>query len=204
MIDQGALGAFDDCLRRSGFPILAGVDEAGRGPLAGPVVAAVVVMRPDTHPQGIIDSKMLSARRRDAALQRILEGCVEVSLGAAWQDEIDQINIRAATLLAMSRAILQLTVSPDLVLVDGRDLPPMSCPGVALVKGDARSESVAAASIVAKVARDAIMCHLHQVYPEYGFDRHKGYPTSEHLQCLAAFGPCPLHRRSYRGVEKIG
>ena len=137
-------------------------------------------------------------------LRRILEGCVEVSLGAAWQDEIDEINIRAATLLAMSRAISQLTVSPDLVLVDGRDLPPMSCPGVALVKGDARSESVAAASIAAKVARDAIMCHLHQVYPEYGFDRHKGYPTSEHLQCLAAFGPCPLHRRSYRGVEKIG
>ena len=204
MIDQGALGEFDDRLRKSGFPILAGVDEAGRGPLAGPVVAAVVVMRPDTHPQGIIDSKMLSAGRRDAALQRILEGCVEVSLGEAWQDEIDEINIRAATLLAMSRAISQLTVSPDLVLVDGRDLPPMSCPGVALVKGDARSESVAAASIAAKVARDAIMCHLHQVYPEYGFDRHKGYPTSEHLQCLAAFGPCPLHRRSYRGVEKIG
>ena len=204
MIDQGALGEFDDHLRESGFPILAGVDEAGRGPLAGPVVAAVVVMRPDTHPQGIIDSKMLSARRRDAALQRILEGCVEVSLGAAWQDEIDETNIRAATLLAMSRAISQLMVSPDLVLVDGLDLPPMSCPGVALVKGDARSESVAAASIAAKVARDAIMCHLHQVYPEYGFDRHKGYPTSEHLQCLAAFGPCPLHRRSYRGVEKIG
>jgi len=204
MIDRGALGEFDDRLRESGFPILAGVDEAGRGPLAGPVVAAVVVMRPDTHPQGIIDSKMLSARRRDAALQRILEGCVEVSLGAAWQDEIDQINIRAATLLAMSRAILQLTVSPDLVLVDGRDLPPTSRPGVALVRGDARSESVAAASIVAKVARDAIMCHLHEVYPEYGFDRHKGYPTREHLQCLAAFGPCPLHRRSYRGVERTG
>ncbi|MBP7893024.1 MAG: ribonuclease HII [Firmicutes bacterium] len=204
MIDQGALGEFDDRLRKSGFPILAGVDEAGRGPLAGPVVAAVVVMRPDTHPQGIIDSKMLSARRRDAALQRILEGCVEVSLGAAWQDEIDQINIRAATLLAMSRAILRLTVSPDLVLVDGRDLPPTSRPGVALVRGDARSESVAAASIVAKVARDAIMCHLHEVYPEYGFDRHKGYPTREHLQCLAAFGPCPLHRRSYRGVERTG
>jgi len=204
MIDRGALGEFDDRLRESGFPTLAGVDEAGRGPLAGPVVAAVVVMRPGVHPQDIVDSKTLSAGRRDAALQRILEGCVEVSLGAAWQDEIDEINIRAATLLAMSRALSQLRVSPDLVLVDGLDLPPMSCPGVALVKGDARSESVAAASIVAKVARDAIMCHLHQVYPEYGFDRHKGYPTSEHLQCLAAFGPCPLHRRSYRGVEKIG
>ena len=204
MIDRGALGEFDDRLRESGFPTLAGVDEAGRGPLAGPVVAAVVVMRPGVHPQDIVDSKTLSAGRRDAALQRILEGCVEVSLGAAWQDEIDQINIRAATLLAMSRAILQLTVSPDLVLVDGRDLPPTSRPGVALVRGDARSESVAAASIVAKVARDAIMCHLHEVYPEYGFDRHKGYPTREHLQCLAAFGPCPLHRRSYRGVERTG
>jgi len=204
MIDRGALGEFDDRLRESGFPTLAGVDEAGRGPLAGPVVAAVVVMRPGVHPQDIVDSKTLSAGRRDAALQRILEGCVEVSLGAAWQDEIDEINIRAATLLAMSRALSQLRVSPDLVLVDGLDLPPMSCPGVALVKGDARSESVAAASIVAKVARDAIMCHLHQVYPEYGFDRHKGYPTKEHLRRLAVLGPCPLHRRTYRGVERTG
>ena len=204
MIDRGALGEFDDRLRESGFPTLAGVDEAGRGPLAGPVVAAVVVMRPGVHPQDIVDSKTLSAGRRDAALQRILEGCVEVSLGAAWQDEIDEINIRAATLLAMSRALSQLRVSPDLVLVDGLDLPPMSCPGAALVKGDARSESVAAASIVAKVARDAIMFDLHEMYPEYGFDRHKGYPTREHLRCLAAFGPCPLHRRSYRGVEGTG
>ncbi|OPZ51372.1 MAG: Ribonuclease HII [Firmicutes bacterium ADurb.BinA052] len=204
MIDRGALGEFDDRLRESGFPTLAGVDEAGRGPLAGPVVAAVVVMRPGVHPQDIVDSKTLSAGRRDAALQRILEGCVEVSLGAAWQDEIDEINIRAATLLAMSRALSQLRVSPDLVLVDGLDLPPMSCPGVALVKGDARSESVAAASIVAKVARDAIMCHLHQVYPEYGFDRHKGYPTKEHLRRLAVLGPCPLHRRTYRGVDRTG
>jgi len=204
MIDRGALGEFDDRLRESGFPTLAGVDEAGRGPLAGPVVAAVVVMRPGVHPQDIVDSKTLSAGRRDAALQRILEGCVEVSLGAAWQDEIDEINIRAATLLAMSRALSQLRVSPDLVLVDGLDLPPMSCPGVALVKGDARSESVAAASIVAKVARDAIMSCLHEVYPEYGFDRHKGYPTKEHLQCLALLGPCPLHRRTYRGVERTG
>lgn len=204
MIDRGALGEFDDRLRESGFPTLAGVDEAGRGPLAGPVVAAVVVMRPGVHPQDIVDSKTLSAGRRDAALQRILEGCVEVSLGAAWQDEIDEINIRAATLLAMSRALSQLRVSPDLVLVDGLDLPPMSCPGVALVKGDARSESVAAASIVAKVARDAVMCHLHQVYPEYGFGRHKGYPTKEHLRCLAVLGPCPLHRRTYRGVDRTG
>jgi ribonuclease HII len=204
MIDHAALGEFDDRLRRSGFRILAGVDEAGRGPLAGPVVAAVVIMQPGIHPQGVIDSKMLSAGRRDAALRRILESCVEVSLGAAWQDEIDEINIRAATLSAMSRAMSQLTVSPDLVLVDGRDLPPMSCPGVALVKGDARSESVAAASIVAKVARDAIMSCLHEVYPEYGFDRHKGYPTKEHLQCLALLGPCPLHRRTYRGVERTG
>ena len=204
MIDRGALGEFDDRLRESGFPTLAGVDEAGRGPLAGPVVAAVVVMRPGVHPQDIVDSKTLSAGRRDAALQRILEGCVEVSLGAAWQDEIDEINIRAATLLAMSRALSQLRVSPDLVLVDGLDLPPMSCPGVALVKGDARSESVAAASIVAKVARDAIMCHLHQVYPEYGFDRHKGYPTKEHPRRLAVLGPCPLHRRTYRGVDRTG
>ena len=204
MIDHAALGEFDDRLRRSGFRILAGVDEAGRGPLAGPVVAAVVIMQPGIHPQGVIDSKMLSAGRRDAALRRILESCVEVSLGAAWQDEIDEINIRAATLSAMSRAMSQLTVSPDLVLVDGRDLPHMSRPGVALVKGDARSESVAAASIVAKVARDAIMSCLHEVYPEYGFDRHKGYPTKEHLQCLALLGPCPLHRRTYRGVERTG
>jgi len=204
MINRAALGEFDDCLRRSGFAVLAGIDEAGRGPLAGPVVAAAVVMRPGFHPQDVIDSKMLSAARREAALQRILEACVEVSLGAAWPDEIDEINIRAATLSAMSRAMSQLTVSPDLALVDGRDLPAMDCPGVALVRGDARSESVAAASIVAKVGRDAIMCQLHEVYPDYGFDLHKGYPTKEHIQRLAVFGPCPLHRRSYRGVERTG
>ena len=204
MIDQSALGEFDDCLRKSGFHVLAGIDEAGRGPLAGPVVAASVVLRPGFHPRGVIDSKMLSAGRRDAALLGILEACMEVSLGAAWPDEIDEINIREATLLAMSRAMSQLALSPDLALVDGRDLPAINCPGVALVRGDGRSESVAAASIVAKVARDVMMCHFHEAYPEYGFDRHKGYPTKEHLQSLAVFGPCPLHRRSYRGVETTG
>ena len=204
MIDYTALGEFDDRLRESGFRILAGVDEAGRGPLAGPVVAAAVVMRPGVHPHGVIDSKMLSAPRRDAALSRILEACAEVSLGAAWPDEIDEINIRAATLLAMSRAMSQLTISPDLAIVDGRDLPTLNCPGVALVRGDSRSESVAAASIVAKVARDAVMCHLHESYPEYGFDRHKGYPTREHLHRLACLDHVHSTEEAYRGVERTG
>lgn len=204
MIDQEALGAFDDCVREIGFPVLVGVDEAGRGPLAGPVVAAAVVMRAGAHPQGVLDSKMLSSARRIAALERIMDSCIEVSLGAAWPNEIDELNIRVATLLAMSRAVSQLASAVDLVLVDGRDLPALGCPGVALVRGDARSECVAAASIAAKVARDGIMCRLHETYPQYGFDRHKGYPTQEHLQRLAELGPCPIHRKSFRGVERAG
>ncbi len=204
MVDLEALGKFDDAIRGIGFPVLAGVDEAGRGPLAGPVVAAAVVMREGVHPCGVADSKMLSAAKRMAALERIMDSCVEVSLGAAWPEEIDKLNIRVAALLAMSRAMSQLAGQVDLALVDGRDLPALNCPGVALVKGDSRSECVAAASIVAKTARDGIMCRLHQAYPEYGFDRHKGYPTREHLERLAVLGPSPVHRKSFRGVVRAG
>jgi ribonuclease HII len=195
-----SLAMFDDSLRDAGFPVVAGVDEAGRGPLAGPVVAAAVVLPRAKHPVGIDDSKRLSARKREAVFSEILRFAVEVSVGVAWQDEIDEVNIRVASLRAMARAVDKLCAVPNLVLVDGKDLPDLLLPAVALVHADARSESVAAASIVAKVVRDALMCEFHTAYPEYGFDRHKGYPTPEHLRRLAVLGPCPLHRRSFHGV----
>lgn len=198
--EVSSLAMFDDSLRDAGFPILAGVDEAGRGPLAGPVVAAAVVLPRGEHLLGINDSKRLSANKREAVFGEILRFAVEVSVGVAWQDEIDEVNIRVASLRAMARAVDTLHTVPSLVLVDGKDLPELPLPAVALVHADARSESVGAASIVAKVVRDALMCELHTAYPEYGFDRHKGYPTPEHLRKLAMFGPCPLHRKSFRGV----
>lgn len=197
---MSGLVVFDDSLRDAGFRIIAGVDEAGRGPLAGPVVAAAVVLPEGEHPLGIDDSKRLSARKRETVFARILRSAVEVSVGVAWQDEIDEVNIRVASLRAMARAVGKLCVVPNLVLVDGKDLPGLQLPAVALAHADARSESVAAASIVAKVVRDALMCELHTAYPEYGFDRHKGYSTPEHLRKLSVFGPCPLHRRSFHGV----
>lgn len=196
------IAMFDDSLRNAGFHVIAGVDEAGRGPLAGPVVAAVVVLREGFYLPGVDDSKRLSAKRRQAVLEEIMESALEVGVGVAWQDEIDEVNIRVASLRAMSRAVEQLSVVPNLVLVDGKDLPDLRLPAVALVRGDARSQSVAAASILAKVVRDALMCELAIVYPEYGFERHKGYPTPEHLRNLAAFGPCALHRKTFRGVSQ--
>ncbi|MEA4882134.1 MAG: ribonuclease HII [Clostridia bacterium] len=197
---MSALADFDDCLRSAGFPVIAGVDEAGRGPLAGPVIAAVVVMRASSHVDGVRDSKKLTATVREHLLFEIIRRSAEVSIGLAWQDEIDAANIRVASLAAMSRAVGGLTTKPSAILVDGRDLPAMPFPGIALVKGDGRSECVAAASIVAKVVRDALMCEYHVLYPQYGFNRHKGYPTVEHLRRLAEWGPCAIHRRTFHGV----
>lgn len=194
------LVVFDDSLSDAGFSTIVGVDEAGRGPLAGPVVAAAVVLPAGAHLLGVDDSKRLSAKKRETLCKEILKCAIEASLGVAWQDEIDEVNIRVASLRAMARAVNQLSIDPDLVLVDGKDAPDLRLPVVALVRGDARSESVAAASIVAKVVRDALMCGLHTAYPQYGFNKHKGYPTPEHLRNLAAFGPCPLHRKTFRGV----
>ncbi len=191
---------FDQAIRRRGFCLLAGVDEAGRGPLAGPVVAAAVILPEGIHLSGVTDSKKVPQARREALAEKIRQVAVSVGLGWAEAQEIDRINILQASLTAMVRAVQQLSVPPDLVLIDGPYSLPLSIPQRSVIKGDARSLSIAAASIVAKVHRDHLMRTYHELYPLYGFARHKGYPTQEHIQALRRFGPCPIHRRSFHGV----
>ena len=181
--------------------LVAGVDEAGRGPLAGPVVAAAVILD-DLHPiAGLNDSKKLSASRREALFDEIRAKALCCSVAEATVEEIDRLNILQATMLAMQRAVAGLSVEPQHVLVDGNRVPRFACLATPVVKGDARVAVISAASILAKVARDAEMMALHERYPLYGFDQHKGYPTAVHLAALAAQGPIPEHRRSFAPVR---
>lgn len=183
-----------------GGPI-AGVDEAGRGPLAGPVVAAAVVLDPDNIPEGIADSKLLEADVRRALYREIL-ATAYVGIGISGVDRIDAENILNASLWAMTHAVAELGCKPRLVLVDGNKVPPrLDCAARAIVKGDARCLSIAAASIVAKVTRDTIMTELAREYPHHGFERHKGYGTAEHHAAIERHGVTPHHRRSFRAVQ---
>jgi ribonuclease HII len=182
-----------------GGPI-AGVDEAGRGPLAGPVVAAAVVLDPAAIPEGIADSKALDAKARRSVYQAIL-ATAQVGIGVAQVDRIDSDNILNAALWAMGQAVALLERRPKLVLVDGNKAPHLACATRTIVQGDAKCLSIAAASIVAKVTRDAMMAELARDYPHYGFDRHKGYGTREHHEAIARHGVTPHHRRSFRPVQ---
>lgn len=181
--------------------VCAGVDEVGRGPLIGPVVTAAVILDPQSPIKGLRDSKRLSERRRIELAAQIRDRAVAWALGRAEPDEIDQLNILQATLLAMTRAVAALTVQPDKVYVDGNRLPPLPMPAEAVIGGDDRIPAISAASILAKVARDNEMQALHAAHPAYGFDRHKGYPTREHLTALSIHGPLPGHRRSFAPVR---
>jgi len=181
---------------------VAGVDEAGRGPLAGPVVAAAVVLDPGRRWTGVNDSKLLSPDTRGEIFARVLAGARAFGWAVLGPRAIDRLNIRGASLEAMRRAVARLAVAPDLVLVDGADeLPGLLCAQQAVIDGDARMLSIAAASIVAKVVRDRIMERLDRVWPAYGFGRHKGYGTPEHLEALDRVGPCALHRYSFSPVR---
>ncbi|MBK8689644.1 MAG: ribonuclease HII [Betaproteobacteria bacterium] len=182
--------------------LIAGIDEAGRGPLAGPVVAAAVILDPARPIAGLRDSKLLSAARRDELAVVIRARALAWSVAAADVDEIDALNILQATLLAMRRACEDLDVVPDEAWVDGDRCPALACPARAIVKGDRDVAAISAASILAKTARDALLVELDRVYPAYGFARHKGYGTAEHLAALAALGPCPAHRRSFAPVAQ--
>ena len=183
--------------------IVAGVDEAGRGPLAGPVVAAAVVLSAAYSIDGLADSKTLSALRREALAAQVRAHATGWALGMASVEEIDRLNILQATLLAMQRAVQGLVMTPDLVLVDGNRAPRLSCPVRTVVRGDALIKSISAASILAKVARDAILQHLDGEYPGYGFAIHKGYPTAAHQRALETLGPSPVHRRSFGPVRRL-
>ena len=189
---------FDD----NSAALVAGVDEVGRGPLAGDVVAAAVILN-GAAPTGVTDSKALSAGRREALAEVIRESALCWSVGRASVAEIDELNILEASLLAMRRAVESLSTQPTLVLVDGNRLPRWPYDARAIVKGDLSEPVIGAASILAKVARDAEMLALHQTYPGYGFDRHKGYPTQAHLSALQTLGVSPAHRRSFGPVKRL-
>ena len=192
---------FEHQARANGYRSIAGIDEAGRGPLAGPVVSGAVILPPDFHCPEITDSKRLSEKKREALFPVILENASAVGIGIADHREIDRINILQASLLSMRRAVDDLGTLPDYLLIDGKFTIDSDVDQEAVVKGDARSISIAAASIVAKVTRDRIMKDLSLEYPAYDFHRHKGYPTRAHKAAIQRHGPCPVHRKSFRGVS---
>lgn len=181
---------------------VAGVDEVGRGPLAGPVVAAAVILDPQRPIHGLMDSKKLTEKRREELSVIIKQQALAWSIGRAEVEEIDQINILQASLLAMQRAVEALSTQPEMALVDGNKLPVLGCPAEAIIKGDSKIPVISAASIIAKVARDNEMLALDEQYPGYGLARHKGYPTKLHMQALAELGVSPIHRLSYKPVKK--
>lgn len=189
-------------LVRDGYQLVCGLDEAGRGPLAGPVVASAVILDPDNIPDGLHDSKQLTAARREALFELILASS-EVAIASVSAAEIDRTNILIASLEAMRRAAQSLYRQPKFALIDGRDVAPgLPCPAKALIKGDARSLSISAASIVAKVTRDRIMAAAGKHYPGYGFEFHAGYGTEFHRNAIASLGPCALHRMTFRPLRK--
>ena len=183
--------------------LVCGVDEAGRGPLAGPVVAAAVILDPNNPIDGLNDSKKLSARRRERLKAEICAKALAWAVAEASVEEIDTINILHASMLAMQRAVDALSVRPIHALIDGNRCPKLACEVEAVVGGDGKIEAIAAASILAKTTRDAGMSNLHLCYPQYGFDRHMGYPTALHLRALREHGPSPVHRRSFSPVRQL-
>ncbi|HMB78715.1 MAG TPA: ribonuclease HII [Vicinamibacterales bacterium] len=193
-----ATRTLENALRRVGFVYVAGVDEVGRGCLAGPVVAAAVVLHPDRHIPGVCDSKTVPAAERERLCDQIMSDAVAWAVGEADPSEIDRINIHQASLRAMQRAVLQLAPLPDIVLVDAFRVPDLPMAQRGVVHGDRRCSAIAAASIIAKVTRDRQMLELHGRDPRYGFDRHKGYATADHLDAVARFGYSDVHRRSFR------
>jgi ribonuclease HII len=199
---MGPADEFEQEARRRGFRRIAGVDEAGRGPLAGPVVAAAVILPVHAGLTGVDDSKQLTEDEREQLYHAILDKAVGVGIGLADVAEIDAFNILEATRLAMGRAIANLIPSPDYVLTDAVTLPAVRIPVRPLIKGDALSLSIAAASIIAKVTRDHMMAAFHETFPQYNFLSHKGYGTPEHLRMLAHFGPCAIHRRTFAPVRE--
>lgn len=185
------------------FERIAGVDEVGRGPLAGPVVAAAVILDPNRPIEGLKDSKKLSKKRREALAEIIKSQALAWAFGRAEASEIDEINILQASLLAMKRAVEALPIAPHKVLVDGNKCPDLAYPTEAIIKGDQKIASISAASIIAKVSRDQEMCELDVIYPGYGFSQHSGYPTKQHLEALTKIGISPHHRMSFRPVADL-
>ena len=188
----------EDELRNRGFNMICGIDEAGRGPLAGPVVVASVIMPANSMIEGVNDSKKVSEKKREKLYDQILEEAISYGVGIVGQDEIDEINILNATKKGLTMSLKELTVKPDLIIVDAlTHIDTMGIPYESIIKGDAKCYSISAASIIAKVTRDRIMREWDKVYPEYGFEKHKGYGTSAHIEAIKKYGLCPIHRKSF-------
>jgi ribonuclease HII len=192
---------YEKAAREEGFQAVCGIDEAGRGPLAGPVFAAAVILPDNCIIEGINDSKKLIPKKREKLFDEICANAVSYGIGFATEGEIDSINILQATFLAMKRAVDAMTIKPDLALVDGNRMPDLGVETRTIIKGDALCASIAAASILAKVSRDRLLCQIDEIYPEYGFAQHKGYGTAYHLEMLKKCGPCPVHRKTF--LKKI-
>jgi ribonuclease HII len=189
-------------LKQKGYSWIAGLDEVGRGPLAGPVVAAAVILRDDGDNSGFVDSKTINAEKRSRLYGELLNNGAIIGIGTVSEAEIDRLNILQASLLAMKKAVLAMPAQPDFLLVDGNQAVPMTIPQQTLVKGESKSSSIAAASIVAKVVRDDLMDRYHLHYPQYNFQQNKGYPTLEHREAIRVYGPCSIHRQSFKGVRE--
>jgi ribonuclease HII len=196
------LWAYEKKVEEKGFSFIAGVDEAGRGPLAGPVVSAAVILPSGFHAPGLNDSKQLTPKERETFYEKISAGAVAIGIGIVDVDKIDHINILQAALLSMVIAVKNLPTPPDFLLIDGNFNIKTKYPQQAIIKGDTLSTSIAAASVMAKVTRDRIMKNYHLVYPLYGFNRHKGYPTIEHREAIKAYGCCDIHRKTFKGVKE--
>ncbi len=198
----GPTTSFEEQAERSGARRVAGIDEAGRGPLAGPVVAGAVILGPGIYIKNLNDSKLLSPLVRDRLFTEIMSKAEAVGVGVVSPQTIDEINILQATRLAMKKAVESISPPPDFLLIDGPISLETAVAQMSIIKGDNLSVSIAAAAIIAKVTRDRMMMELHRRYPSYGFDRHKGYPTRSHLEAIRDYGPCPVHRKTFKGVMK--
>ncbi len=188
---------YENAALNSGFEVVCGIDEAGRGPLAGPVYAAAVILPKGHIVEGVNDSKKISEKKRDLLFDKIMDECVCYSIGIASEQEIDEINILQATFLAMRRAVAGLEIKPDIALIDGNKKPGLDIAEQTIVKGDSKSANIAAASIIAKVSRDRYMLEMAEKYPEYQFEKHKGYGTKLHYEMLEKYGISPIHRKTF-------
>lgn len=192
------LKEFENKLYSEGLKYIAGIDEAGRGPLAGPVVVGIAIMKPDSFIEGVNDSKKISEKKRELLYEQITNEAIDWSVGIVDQNEIDEINILNATKKALHMAITNLKIKPDRILVDALEhIDTCGIPYTSIIKGDAKVYSISAASIIAKVIRDRMMKEYDEIYPEYGFAGHKGYGTAKHIQAIKTYGPCPLHRKTF-------
>jgi ribonuclease HII len=199
----GDLYEYDESIRKNGFSMIVGIDEVGRGSVAGPVVASAVILSENFRIEGIRDSKKIPEKEREELFWAILLNALDIGIGIIDSVEIDRINILRATRQAMHNAVTDLTNKPDIILIDAITIPSIKIKQMPIIKGDAKSASIAAASIIAKVVRDGIMIKYHSMYPQYEFDKHKGYATKAHLDKIEKYGPCPIHRKSFQKVMDL-